>query len=258
MKRVRTKILVLAFVSGLPAGAATPLPSLDAASWEAERVRIATQSAKGVEVAPIVEEQQADPNWRFGVHYFQGTSNELFEVISGDVSTLAQNGIRFTAARVLTRDLWSTPIDVLLHGGIMYHDEKGKQSNTFQYNLGLKFEWDEFPWSDHLRTRFGITSGISYANQIPITEQVNRGTPSSSHLLHFLDVSLAFNCADISRLTRIERLFPGNSASGIDNLWLTIGVPHRSGAWGTYGTDNTGQDIQGGSNYVSIGLEADF
>lgn len=258
MNRVRTKILLFVFVTGLRAGAATPLPSLDAASWEAERVRVAMSSAKGVEVAPIHVETEHDPKWRFGVHYFQGTSNDLFEVISGDVSTLAQNGIRFTAARVLTRDLWSTPIDVLLHGGIMYHDEKGKQGNTFQYNLGLKFEWDEFPWSDHLRTRLGITSGISYADQIPITEQVNRGTASSSHLLHFLDLSLAFNCADISRLTRLERLFPGNSASGIDHLWLTVGVPHRSGAWGTYGTDNTGQDIQGGSNYISIGLEADF
>lgn len=242
-------------LAALPAAAATPLPSLEPDSWPAGHARWSTGTAPTMEV---VEPVPADPRWRFGLHYFQGTSNDLGDVFTGSIDALAQNGLRFTAARVLANDLWNTPIDVLAEGGIMWHDEKGKQPNLFQYTLGLKFVWDEFPWDCHLRTRLGFTTGVSYAEHIPIAEQVNRGGKSSSHLLHYLDFSLAFNCADISRLTRLELLFPGDDASGIDNVWLTVGVPHRSGAWGLYGDDNTGEAIQGGSNYLSVGIEADF
>lgn len=253
---IRRLPLIALLLAAPQAWAATPIPSLDPHHGGIPRVTIPTSAKSPIlQVEPY---EPAEPVWRFGIHYFQGTANSLGDVFTGSYDVLAQNGLRFTAARVLTRDIWNTPIDVLLEGGIMWHDEKGKQDDTFQYTLGVKFEWDEFPWNDHLRTRIGFTTGLSYADQIPIAEQVNRGTTSSSHLLHYLDFSLAFNCGDISRLTRLEKLFPGGDARSIDNFWLTVGVPHRSGAWGTYGDDRTGEPITGGSNYLSIGIEADF
>lgn len=247
-----TRIAFVALLAALSSEAATPLPSLDAR--ETLWLRQPTGSSKVVIGDPVPDE----PLWRFGIHYFQGTSNDLGDLTSGSVDLIAQNGLRVSFARMLATDLWATPIDVLIEGGVMWHDEKDKQEDLFQYTLGLKFEWNEFPWGDHLRTRIGFTTGLSYVEHIPIAEQLNRGGSSSSHLLHYLDFTLAFNCGDIGRLTRLDRLFSGGNGASLDHVWLTVGIPHRSGAWGLYGNDSTGEPIQSGSNWFSIGIEADF
>jgi len=194
--------------------------------------------------------------WRFGLHYFQGTASGLGDIFTGDLDTIPQNGVRVTAALVLAENLWDWPVNVLAEGGVMWHNERSVQSDTFQYTLALRFEWTDFPWDCHLRTRLGFSTGLSYVDQIPVAEIRNRGTPSSKHLLHYLEFSIAFNCADLTRLTRLDAL--GVPAENLDNLWLFAGIPHRSGARGLYGEDNTGKSIAGGSNYLAIGLETEF
>lgn len=220
--------------------------------------RIAVGDSKAALEIPLAEKLDQERDWRFSLQYFQGTTNALGEILLGFIDTVAQNEIKLSAARVIHRDLWDLPVDVLLEGTIMWHNEMSAQDDLFQYAFGFKLECDKLPWSEHLRTRVGFTSGVSYAEHIPIAEQLNRGTPTSSHLLHYLDITLAFNCADLSRISRIGKLFPNGCASSVDHVWPIVGIPHRSGAWGLYGTDNGGDTIEGGSNYISIGLEADF
>ncbi|WP_353415619.1 hypothetical protein [Haloferula helveola] len=209
-------------------------------------------------VPELVEEKPEDveKRWRLGLQYFQGTSNSLGEIFTGDIDTLPQNGVRLSAALVLVEDLWDWPVNVLAEGGVMWHNEKSAQSDVFQYTMAVRFEWTEFPWSDSLRTRLGFSTGLSYADGIPVAEIQNRGTNSSKHLLHYLEFSLAFNCADLTRITRLDSL--GVSAASMEHLWLFAGIPHRSGAGGLYGSDNTGRSIRGGSNYLSIGIEVEF
>lgn len=190
--------------------------------------------------------------WRLGVHYFKGTTNNLSDFWGGDVDTIPQDGIRVAAALVLVEELWDLPLNINGELGIMWHNERGAQSDLFQYTLGLDLEWTEFPWNDRLRTRFGVSVGLSYADSIPTAEKLQRGTNSSKHLLGYLDFSLAFNTGDI------VRWFSDSGANALDDVWLVASIPHRSGAWGLFGNDNTGQSVKGGSNYLAIGIEYDF
>ena len=216
-------------------------------------------SSKGglVEISPAKPEARK-LKWRFGIHYFQGTANDLGEVLTGQCDTISQNGIRLSAGVVLVEDLCDWPIDILARAGIMWHNEQSAQDDLLQYSLAIEFELKKFPWSDHLRTRAGFATGFSYAEHIPTAEILNRGSTSSKHLLHYLEIKLAFNCEDIFRLTRLDHLLTGIDPETMDNFWLVASVPHRSGAWGLYGNDRNGDAVTGGSNYLSIGIEGDF
>lgn len=251
------------------AGAATvvtemPSPGVDC-DWQRVRWKLGSAPVSTAAVtnpkgglAAAEEEAAERQRWRLGLHYFQGTKSSLGAVLSGQWDTVPQNGIRLTAGVVMVEDLWDWPLDLIAEGGLMWHNEKGVQPDVFQYTLALKVEWKRFPWSEHLRTRAGAGTGLSYVDHIPIAEKANRNSPYSKHLLQYLEFWLAFNCGDISRLTCLDRLFPNSDASFLDGAWIIASTPHRSGVGGLYGRDKNGRRVLGGSNYLSIGIELEF
>lgn len=100
--------------------------------------------------------------------------------------------------------------------------------NTGGFGVGVRF--DEFPWSDSLRTTFAVYTGPSYApNARIIKDPVPHQDPK---FLNFVSMELGF---------------------GVARKWdLVTRVYHRSGAWGTY--SNTA-DV---GTMIGIGLRRRF
>jgi hypothetical protein len=178
--------------------------------------------------------------------------------LGGDINTIPQNGFALNVGYVLVEDLWDQPLDLILQGGVIWHDEKGYQGNFLQYTASVKFEWTSFRWDEHLRTRLGFATGWSYVDEIPFAEISNRGSTSSQHFLHYLEASLSLNFGDLYRLGQLDHVLRGFESSVLDDTWLVGSVFHRSGAWGFYGEDDNGDDIEGGSNFLAIGIQTEF
>lgn len=134
--------------------------------------------------------------WRFGVHYFQGTVNDFSEALTGRWDTIDPNGVRVNLSYLMIERLWDLPLELLVDGGLMWHNEQGYQDNVLQSTLAIKFAWTGFPWNDYIRTRIAISEGLSYVSSIPITEKMNRNSNSSQNLLNYLEPSIALNCGD--------------------------------------------------------------
>lgn len=192
--------------------------------------------------------------WRGGLHYFHGTVSDLGELLALQGDLISQNGVRGTLGYVVTEELWGYPIEFLVEGGLMWHNDQSSDPDVWQSSLAIKLVWTEFPWNHHVRTRFGIAEGLSYVSHIPYTEKRNRGSNTSKHLLNYLEFSLAFNLGDMVQVVPIGR----DDVDTLDRAWLVVSLPHRSGIWGTFGRDNNGESVNGGSNYVAIGVEFEF
>jgi len=241
-KGYQTVSLFLIFLSqGVYAEALTPIP-------ETEPSRFQTDAAYESDVeAPV------DYRWRGGLHYFQGTTSDLGEVITGTGAMIAPNGVRASLGYVFAKELWGLPIEFLGEGGLMWHNEQDTQDDVWQSTLAIKLAWTEFPWDEHLRTRLAVAEGLSYVSHIPYTEKRNRGSDSSRHLLNYLELSVSFNCGDLYDLLPFD-----DSSDDLQRAWLVLSVPHRSGIWGVFGRDKNGDVIKGASNYVALGVEYEF
>lgn len=129
------------------------------------------------------------------------------------------------------------PVDVAAFVGVQRHFEKSFQDDFFSFMAFFKAYYYGFPWNRYVRTRLGFGSGLSYAEQIPqmeLHDQARRGR-GTWKLLNYLDPSLDF---DIAR-----------------DVWLGIGVSHRSGA---FGKSQLLGNVNGGSNYIYVSIETSF
>lgn len=203
-------------------------------------------------------DDESTQRWRLRLDYFQGTDNGFGSIFGGDLDTISQNGVAVHLGYLLKEDLWDLPLDLIVQGSVMWHDEKDWQNDFLHYTASLKAEWTSFPWNEHVQTRLGFATGWSYANKIPFAEVLNRDSTSSKHFLHYLEPSLSLNCGDLFRLIQLDRLFGDFDSSALDHCWLVGSIYHRSGAWGFYGEDNNGDDVGGASNFLAIGIQAEF
>jgi outer membrane protein len=129
------------------------------------------------------------------------------------------------------------PLDFVGYVGVLHHDERGLQDDSWQLNAYMKGYYYGFPWSDRVRTRVGFGVGISYAQRVPFVElrdQIARNR-SSSRLLNYLDPSIDVSIGDIIGSKSLREAYVG------------IGVTHRSGI---FGTSRLLGNVNGGSNYI--------
>ena len=111
------------------------------------------------------------------------------------------------------------PLDFVGYFGLLHHDERGLQPDSWQFNAYVKGYWYGFPWSDRVRTRVGFGTGLSYAQRIPYVEardQAQRGR-GTSHLLNYLDPSIDVSIGDLLGRPSLREAYFG------------FGVTHRSG-----------------------------
>lgn len=129
------------------------------------------------------------------------------------------------------------PLDFVGYVGLLRHNERGLQEDSWQANAYMKAYYYGFPWSERVRTRLGMGVGISYAERVPYVEmrdQLARGR-SSSRLLNYLDPSVDISLGDLI------------GVKSMGETYIGLGVSHRSGI---FGTSRLLGNVNGGSNYI--------
>lgn len=150
--------------------------------------------------------------------------------------------VSFVGGKQLMRSFFGTNWQVWGNLGMGYRMDEPHQSNFFEYIAAIKFFYSNFPWSDHVLTRFGVAEGVSYAERVPYAETSkkdasNKGT---SHLLNYLDFSFDANLGDVFNARSVRHCFGGFS------------VHHRSGIFAS--ADLFGP-VDGGSNVNTLYVE---
>ena len=134
------------------------------------------------------------------------------------------------------------PLDFVGYLGLLRHDERGLQPDSWQFNAYVKAYWYGFPWSDRVRTRVGFGTGLSYAQRIPYVEARDqaRRSRTTSRLLNYLDPSIDVSIGDLLGRRSLRETYFG------------FGVTHRSGI---FGSSQLFGNVDGGSNYIYTYLE---
>jgi hypothetical protein len=122
-------------------------------------------------------------------------------------------------------------VDVAMN--ITYQDDPA--GDIFLFNPYIMARWSNFPWSNTLRTTFGLGGGLSFATDIPSIE-VDPKNPDGnySRLLHYIAVEATFALPKHKDWQLVYRLH------------------HRSGVFGLMQAENAGNTA------VQIGLRHYF
>ena len=144
--------------------------------------------------------------------------------------------------RTLIERLNGWNVDIAGYLGLLYHEEKGFQPNSWQVNAYFKSYWYGLPWRDRVKTRLGIGTGLSYASRVPYIEAQHQAERdrNSSKLLTYLDPTVDFSLGDLVGARKMK------------DTYLGIGVSHRSGIFGFSQLLN---NVNGGSNYIYTYVE---
>lgn len=139
--------------------------------------------------------------------------------------------------RTFIERLHGWPFDINGYVGMLRHDERGVQPNSWQLNAYMKGLWYGFPWSDRVMTRIGLGVGLSYASRVPLLEvrDQEKNGRATSRLLNYLDPTIDVSVGDLIGVPSLKRSFVG------------LGVTHRSGI---FGTSQLLGNVSGGSNYI--------
>jgi outer membrane protein len=137
------------------------------------------------------------------------------------------------------------PLDLIGYVGLLRHDEKGYQPDSWQIDAYMKGFWYGFPWSHRLTTRVGFGIGVSYAERVPYTEVTTQAERerNTSKLLNYLEPSIDVSVGDLFGNPRWHDVYFG------------FAVSHRSGIFASSELLGT---VDGGSNYIYAYLEAAF
>jgi len=134
------------------------------------------------------------------------------------------------------------PVMIAWYAGLLRHEERGLQPDSWQLNGYLKAFYWGFPWSGRVRTRIGFGWGLSYAQRVPFVEardQAMRGR-NTSKLLQYLDPTVDLSVGDLIGSRELRETYIG------------LGVSHRSGI---FGMAQIVDNVNGGSNYIYTYVE---
>lgn len=140
------------------------------------------------------------------------------------------------------------PVNITLQSSFITHfnSYSGEETdyytndNTYEINFGIKIYWTEFPWDKYVRTRLGVSEGLSYTSNITNLERYNQYYKKNSNYLNYIDITLSFNARDITRIEDLE------------DTYIGMGISHRSGIFGTI------NGVDGGSNNVTFFFETEL
>ncbi|MDP1612419.1 MAG: MipA/OmpV family protein [Sulfuritalea sp.] len=249
-----------------PGGGVNAELALSAAYRLSERWRLiggvsATRWASTVRASPIVEnrtqlaghlglaydfspQHDAWPDGRpliVKVLYGKATDCDVAQVMllkCTSTTTIDQTRVAgIELGRPFVERLNGWPLDFVGYVGLLRHNERGLQEDSWQANAYMKAYYYGFPWSDRVRTRLGMGVGISYAERVPYVEmrdQLARGR-NSSRLLNYLDPSIDISLGDLI------------GVKSMGETYIGLGVTHRSGI---FGTSRLLGNVNGGSNYI--------
>lgn len=191
----------------------------------------------------IAGERAGEWSWRVNYGY-QADGNIVGEIDHGDFSksTFADTNIAgITFAKLLS---YGPRLDFTGKFATFRHLEKDEGNGNFwSYALYMMATGTGYsPWSKQEVFRYGFGFGMSYADEVPITEQRKQAEKgnNTSRFLNYLELQLDFP---------LRRLFRARS---MQNCYAGLTVVHRSGIFGT--SDILG-DVAGGSDWITAHFE---
>ena len=187
------------------------------------------------------------PTW-FKLMYGQATEDgcHLAKIITARCLSTASNNATSIAGlqvgKTLVQGLNGWPVDVVAYAGLLQHNDRGLQPNGAQVDVLVKAFYAGFPWSDRVKTRLGLGTGLSLAQRVPYTEAPNAATgpKPASRILLSLDPTIDVSLGDLFGYRPLKETYFG------------IGVSHRSGV---FGSSRLLGNVNGGSNYIYTYIE---
>jgi len=169
-----------------------------------------------------------------------------FKDLKGDPNGGKLAGIQ--VERYVYKNPYDFPVNITLQSSFITHfnSYSGEQADyytnkdTYEINFGIKIYWTEFPWDKYVRTRLGVSEGLSYTSNITNLERYNQHDEKNSNYLNYIDITLSFNAKDITRMDNLE------------DTYIGMGISHRSGIFGTI------NGVDGGSNNVTFFFETEL
>ena len=184
----------------------------------------------------------AQDEYSFRVAYGSASENDLGDIISGDMGSHPEDltVVAFDGGYLLKESAFEWPMDIYIKAGLAQFDE-GVYDDIYEATLYIKAYWN-FDFLEN-RIRVGFGNGISYTNDILLTEylEAQSKNDNNSEFLNYIDLSVDF---DFGRLIHYKPLH---------NTYIGYALKHRSGIYGLI-NDVT----NGGSNYNTFYLEKNF
>lgn len=186
--------------------------------------------------------RQSEWSWRVNFGY-QAQGNIVGDIDQGDFrrSVDAQTSIGgFTVSRLLNA---SPRSDFYGRVALHRHFEGSAQEDFFSvaaYVMAVGKGY--FPWSDQPSFRWGFGMGLSYAQKVPLIEQVKqtRKGERTARFLNYLEMTLDFPIGSLV------------SAGPFRNCFAGLTTVHRSGI---FASSEILGDVAGGSDWITAHLE---
>ena len=179
-------------------------------------------------------------SWRVNAGY-SAEENIVGGISNGDfsASTVADTPIAgFTIGRLFNR---GRRLDWYGRLALFRHFEDDLQDDFWSYAAYVQMMGKGFiPWTNQRNFRYGFGMGVSYAQQVPIVEQLKQSARDrpTSNLLNYLELFADFSLAGISKATK--------------NCFAGVTVVHRSGIFAT--ADIFG-NVAGGSDWITFHVD---
>ena len=120
-------------------------------------------------------------------------------------------------------------VDVAMN--VTYQDDPA--GTIFVFSPYIMARWSNFPWSNTIRTTFGLGGGLSYATDIPSIE-INPNDPNGNYsgLLHYIALEATFALPKYKDWQLVYRLHHRSGVFGLmqaensGNTAIQIGIRH--------------------------------
>jgi outer membrane scaffolding protein for murein synthesis (MipA/OmpV family) len=190
-------------------------------------------------------EYDREREWSWRVNYgYTADGSIVTDILRGDLSKsddVDDTGIAgFTISKLI---LGGPKIDTYARFAIFRHLEGDYQSNFWSYAPYVMLMGRGYtPWSEQPSFRWGFGLGFSYAQKVPIIEQVKQAKKgkNTSHFLNYLEWTLDF---PLERIT---------GSKAMRDCFIGITDVHRSGIFAS--ADILG-NVSGGSDWVTFHVE---
>lgn len=190
----------------------------------------------------VPSERAGEWSWRVNYGY-TGNHNIVPEPMQGNFTESDKVNteiLGFTLGKLLQA---GKRVDIYGKFALFRHLEEPYQENFWNYTAYvIAIGKGYFPWSDKVAFRWGFGMGASYAQQVPVIEQIKQEERdrNTSKFLNYLEWMVDFPIDSVikSKLVR--------------NCFLGVTVVHRSGIFST--SDILGQ-VSGGSDWYTAHIE---
>lgn len=198
----------------------------------------------GGETRNVYDEGENESPWSWRVMYgYQAQSNIFPKLMAGRIQNSNVAGTNLAGLTVGKLFKSGDRVEWWGKASLYRHIEEPRQEDFWSYNAYMIIMGKGYsPWSRELLFRWGFGLGVSYAQEIPIVEQIKqeRKGEKTNRLLNYLEFQVDF---PIGRLIKSEFT---------RDCFIGMTVAHRSGIFAT--SDILGS-VNGGSDWVNLSYE---